>query len=462
MVSSSNPFAARAALRMLECGGNAADAALAGAAMLSVAEPMNIGPGGDLFALVAHGGTVVGLDSAGPAPRTAEPLTPVDVRGPRSVTVPGAVAGWAALSERFGRLGLDAALSDAIDAADRGLPVCARAAALWAEDANCPPGFGPPAPSAGEVIPLPELAGTLRLIADRGPDAFYRGPIARAIAEASWLTEEDLLAFAPRWVEPLRAGYRDHAVLELPPPTQGVIALEALRLLDGEEPTLANMVRAVALALEDGAAHIRDGADVSWLLADRYVAERRRETPGVVDPVDAGTSHLCVVDSDRMAVSLIGSLFASFGSGCLAAGTGVVLQSRGACFATEGGVVPGRRPYHTIIPAMVVGPEGVCATFGVVGGHLQAQAHVQLISALLDDHLDPQAALDRARFRIEGSRVLLEEGLWPSAPEISAVGLQPERSRDWSLFGSGQAITIVGELLLGGSDPRMDGCALGF
>jgi gamma-glutamyltranspeptidase/glutathione hydrolase len=111
---------------------------------------------------------------------------------------------------------------------------------------------------------------------------------------------------------------------------------------------------------------------------------------------------------------------------------------------------------------MVVGPEGVCATFGVVGGHLQAQAHVQLISALLDDHLDPQAALDRARFRIEGSRVLLEEGLWPSAPEISAVGLQPERSRDWSLFGSGQAITIVGELLLGGSDPRMDGCALGF
>jgi gamma-glutamyltranspeptidase/glutathione hydrolase len=461
MISASNPFAVRAGLRLLERGGNAVDAALGAAAMLCVAEPMNIGPGGDAFALVGDGDGVAALDSAGPAPLSADPCSPVHSRGPRSVTVPGAVAGWAALSERYGRLGLDTCLADAIDAAESGLPLCARAGELWA-DGDCPDAFGPPRARVGEVVRLPALAGTLRRIAERGPDAVYSGEIAHAIAQASWLTEEDLAAFAPRWVAPLRAGYRGREVVEMPPPTQGVIALEALRLLDAAEPTPCNIVHAVALALEDGAAHVRDGADVGWLLAAEHVDRRREQVPRPVRPVDSGTSHLCVVDSDRLVVSLIGSLFGHFGSRVVAPGTGILLQSRGAGFAVEGQVRPGRRPYHTIIPAMITRGEEVVAAFGVVGGHIQAQAHVQVVSALLDDALDPQAALARSRFRLEGTAVLLEEDLWPLAAELRARGYEPLCSCDWRRFGCGQAIVVDGDVLLGGADPRMDGYAAGL
>jgi gamma-glutamyltranspeptidase/glutathione hydrolase len=178
--------------------------------------------------------------------------------------------------------------------------------------------------------------------------------------------------------------------------------------------------------------------------------------------VTAGTSHLCVIDADRMAVSLIGSLFGAFGSGVGAPGTGIVLQNRGAGFAVEGAVRPGRRPYHTIIPAMMTSTAGVTAAFGVIGGHLQAQAHVQVVSALLDEGLDPQAALDRSRFRIEGPAVLLEEGLWPAAEEVRAAGFEPVRSRDWAKFGSGQVTLIKDDVLFGGADPRRDGYAAGF
>jgi gamma-glutamyltranspeptidase / glutathione hydrolase len=478
MISASNQFAARAGVRMLERGGNAVDAALAAAATLCVVEPMSIGVGGDAFALVSDGEAIFGLDAAGPAPARAQ-AHPVTQRGPRSVTVPGAVAGWAALSDRFGRFGLDTCLADAIDAAEQGRPVPARTAAKWRASRYCPDELVPDAPAVGEIVRQPALAATLRQIAAHGPDAVYRGQIAGAIASASWLRESDLAAYRPRWVEPMRAPYRGHEVVEMPPPTQGVIALEALRLLDGKSgkssasrdrshgilaqdrsrPTLAQMVRAVALALEDGAARVRDGADVTDLLDEAFIARRRALAPRPVAPVDAGTSHLCVVDADRMAVSLIGSLFGDFGSGVLAPDTGIVLQNRGACFAVEGGVTPGRRPYHTIIPGMIVSGQRVHATFGVVGGHLQAQAHVQLVSALLDDGLDPQAALDRSRFRIDGSQVLLEEGLWPYADELGADGYTAVLSSDWTNFGCGQAIVIDGDVLLGGADPRMDGCA---
>jgi len=462
MISASNPFAVRAGLRMLERGGNAVDAALAAIAMLGVTEPMNVGVGGDAFALVADRDAVSGLDAAGPAPIRAAPLAPVQRRGPRSVTVPGAVAGWAALSERFGRRGLDACLADAIDAAEHGLPLCARAATLWGREHRCPSEFGPRAPRVGQRIALPELGATLRRIAHEGPSAIYSGPIARAIAAASWLDEQDLAAYSPRWVSPLRAAYRDREVLELPPPTQGVVALEALRLLEPDRPTLSNLVGAVALALDDGAAHVRDGADVDWLLEPGRLDARRRQSPRPVPPIDGGTSHVCVVDSDRLVVSLISSVFGSFGSGVVAPGTGIVLQNRGACFAVDGQVRPGRRPYHTIIPAMIAGGGEVTAAFGVVGGHLQAQAHVQLVSALLDDGLDPQAALDRSRFRIEGSAVLLEQGLAPAADELRARGYEPVVSRDWTRFGCGQAIVIDDGVLLGGADPRLDGYAAGL
>lgn len=462
MASTSSPQATRAALGVLEAGGNAADAAIAAAAVLCVTEPMNTGIGGDCFALVAQGGSYFALDAAGPAPLAASPTQPVEQQGPRSVTVPGAPAGWAALSERFGRMGLDACLKYAIDAAEKGVAVSVRAAGLWNSEAPCPEGVGPATVRVGEVVTMPEMAHSLRLIAEFGPSAVYTGRIAEAIASVTWLTEDDLARFGPKWVEPLRAHYRGHTVFEMPPPTQGVAALEALLLLEGLEPSLANQVRCVQLALEDAATHVRDGADVTSLLTPEFVRARRTEVARAVPRVDAGTSHLCVVDSDRMAVSFIQSLFHGFGSKVVAPGTGIVLQNRGACFSIGGRVVPGKRPYHTIIPAIIARGEEFLAAFGVVGGHLQAQAHVQLVSSLVDGGLDVQQALDRPRFRVDGSTVRLEEGLWSDAPALETAGFTTICSSDWTEFGCGQVAADDGGVLVGASDPRMDGYAAGL
>lgn len=460
MVATSQPLATRAGLRALERGGNAADAALAATAALCVAEPMSTGIGGDAFAIVWDGERLHGLDAAGPAPRSARPTVPVEERGPRSVTVPGAVAGWAALAERFGRLGLDACLGDAIDAAERGVAVCPVAAERWAADGG-PAELGP-APAVGEIFRLPELGRTLRRIAEQGPDAFYRGQVARAIAAASWLEEEDLAAYRSRWVEPLALDYRGTTVCELPPPGQGVAALEGLGLLEQREPDLAAQVECVRLALEDALAYVRDGADVSWLIEPERLAERRRDAALPVTEPRGGTVYLCAVDGDSMAVSFIQSLYGSFGSQVVAPGTGVVLQNRGACFAVNGAVEPGRRPYHTIIPGMLLRDGRLLGPFGVMGGFLQAQAHVQLVSALVDDGLDPQAALDRPRFRIDGRSVRLEEGLWERAADLEALGLEVVASTDTWEFGGGQAILVEGDVLVGGSDARKDGYAAGF
>jgi gamma-glutamyltranspeptidase / glutathione hydrolase len=470
MVATSQPLATRAGLRMLERGGNAADAALAAAAVLCVTEPMSTGIGGDAFALVWRDGVLEGLDAAGPAPARAAPLRPVEERGPRSVTVPGAVGGWAALAARHGRLGLDACLADAVDAAERGFAVAARTAESWGRIGG-PPELGPP-PRLGQRVRLPELGATLRAVAADGPDAFYGGPVARAIASVSWLEEEDLAGFRPLWVEPLRLAYRGVEVLELPPPTQGVAALEALGLLEGMEPGLASQVESARLALEDAFACVRDGADVTDLLAREYLDERRLAAGvGVAEPA-GGTVYLCAVDGDRMAVSFVQSLFEGFGSRVVAPGTGVVLQNRGACFRIGGAVEPSRRPYHTIIPGMLLrgvsgsepqSPNGaLLGPFGVMGGFIQAQAHMQLVSALVDDGLDPQAALDRPRFRVDRDVVRLEEGLWPQGDELERRGYRVVRDPERFSFGSGQAIVVHENVLLGGSDPRKDGYAAGF
>jgi len=285
---------------------------------------------------------------------------------------------------------------------------------------------------------------------------------ARAIAGASWLEEDDLAAYAPRWVEPLLLDYRGVTVCELPPPGQGVAALEGLGLLELGDPTLATQVECVRLALEDAFAHVRDGADVSFLLEAERLASRRGAAAAPVAEPPGGTVYLCAVDGDGMAVSFIQSLYHSFGSGVVAPGTGVALHSRGACFAVGGHVEPGRRPYHTIIPGMLLRDGRLLGPFGVMGGFIQAQAHVQLVSALVDDGLDPQAALDRSRFRVDGGSVLLEEGLWERAGEVEALGLEPVLSRDSYEFGGGQAILVEGDVLVGGSDPRKDGYAAGF
>jgi gamma-glutamyltranspeptidase / glutathione hydrolase len=458
MVATSQPLATDAGLGALGRGGNAVDAALAAATVLCVTEPMSTGLGGDAFALVWDGENMHGLDAAGPAPRAADPAAPVAERGPRSVTVPGAVAGWSALAERFGTLGLDTLLEEAITAAEEGFAVGPVTAAAWTNG----PGELGPAPVPGDRVRLPELGSTLRRVAAEGPEAFYRGPVARAIASCTWLEESDLDDYEPRWVEPLALDYRDVTVYELPPPTQGVAALEGLGLLALGEPTFEAQVECVRLALEDAFERVRDGADVTDLLDGERLVRRRRDVATAIREPAGGTVYLCVVDADGAAVSFIQSLYESFGSGVVAPGTGVALQNRGACFAVSGRVAPGRRPYHTIIPGLLLRDAGLLGPFGVMGGFIQAQAHVQLVSALVDDGLDPQAALDRPRFRLDGTDVLLEEGLWERAGEVEALGLHPLFGTDRTRFGGGQAILRQDGVLVGGSDRRKDGCAAGL
>jgi len=461
MVASSHPRATRAGLAAFARGGNAADAALAAAAMLCVAEPMNCGPGGDAFALVWNEGEVEVLDAAGPAPLDARPLAPVDLRGSRSVTVPGAVAGWNSLAARYGRLGFDRCLGDAITAAKDGIRLTPRMHALWTAEDPCPEGFAPRKPMVGERIRLPALARTLHELADNGPDLIYRGALAERIAAASWLDRADLECFAPRWREPLCATYRGHQIYEAPPPTQGVAALEAFRLLEPHRPSFRNQVWSVTLALDDAQRVVRDGADVSELLDDGYLRRRSTERAAPLRGIDAGTSFVCAIDGDRMAVSLIQSLFGSFGSGVLVPDTGIILQNRGAWFALSGSVEPGRRPYHTIIPALLAHRGELAGAFGVVGGSMQPQGHVQLISGIIDEEMNPQAVLDRGRFRVDASTVSLEEDLWEQADELEGLGLRVVLDSDWIKFGAGQVILVENGRLLGGSDRRMDGYAAG-
>jgi gamma-glutamyltranspeptidase / glutathione hydrolase len=450
-VATSQPTATEAGMRALDDGGNAADAALAAAAVLCVTEPMMTGPGGDAFAIVwTPDGRAEGLDAAGPTPAGAPTDAAPAWDGPTSVTVPGAVAGWAALAERHARFGLDRALRDAIDLAENGFEVQPRCASYWQRARTLPDGFAP-APQAGDVVRLPALGATLRAVAERGPEALYRGRVAGAIAAVSWLEEEDLARYRPRWVEPMRVRYRDAEVLELPPPTQGVAALQALALLEGLEPTLAAQVACVRLALEDATARVRDGADVSDLLD---VAARRADLPRPVREPPGSTTYLCVLDDDGMAVSFIQSLFEAFGCGLEAPGTGVVLQNRGAGFGISGAVEPGRRPYHTIIPGLLLRDGALLGPFGIMGGFLQAQAHAQFVSAVVDDGLGPQEALDRPRFRVDGERVAVEPAL--DASELDGAFVDP----DVYGFGGGQAVLVgAGGEVRAGSDRRKDGYA---
>lgn len=466
MIATSQPLATISGLEVLRSGGNAVDAAICAAAVLCVTEPHATGIGGDLLAIVRlRSGDVVGLDAAGPAPRNA-PAEPPELHGPRSVTVPGAVAGWSELNERFGSLPLDRCLEPAIEFARRGVAAGHHTAEVWRLAPDAP--LGPP-PAHGQRFRVPELAETLRGIAEGGRDAFYSGPVADAIVDATWLSHEDLAAYRPRWVTPIVQPFRGLEVAELPPPTQGVAALEALAILgDASEVGIAGEVRAVALALEDAFAHVRDGADVRSLLSPDHV-ERRRTAAlrGSPDP-GGGTVCLCVVDRDGMAVTLLQSLYESFGSGVVAGSTGVVLNNRGACFAVDGAVRPGARPFHTLIPGMLTrggsSPDSsgdLVGPFAVMGGFMQAQGHVQFLLELTRNGMDPQAALDRGRFRVDGDTLFLEEPLWDRAAELESLGLRIERSTDAYSFGGGQAIIARDGALYGGSDLRKDGCALG-
>jgi gamma-glutamyltranspeptidase/glutathione hydrolase len=465
MVATSHPLATRAGVRALERGGNAVDAALAAAAMLCVAEPGHTGVGGDLFAQVWWDGELHGLNGSGRSPAELPELR-VHERGPRSVTVPGAVRAWADLAERFGRLGLDSALGAAIDAAEHGVAATERVAEHWALAGDRAPG---PAPGLGQVYALPELARTLRAIALEGPSGFYTGIVAESIAAASWLSTADLGAHRSEWVEPLRLRYRDVEVCELPPNGQGAAALIALGLLEELPDTLHARIEATKLALADAYGFVADAPLPAFLLDPEHLAARRALVssdraldPQPSTPPRGGTTYLCAVDGDRNAVSLIQSLYEHFGSGVLAGESGVVLQNRGACFVeTEehpNRLAPAKRPFHTIIPGLLLRDGALLGPFGVMGGAMQAQGHVQLVHALVDRGLDPQRALDEPRFRVdEGRHVALEPGLWPDAPALRALGHELELVESERGFGVGQCVLVEGEALVGGSDGRGDG-----
>ena len=468
MIASSHPLAVQAGLRSLKRGGNAVDAALAAAAVLTVAEPTDNGVGGDAFALVWRDGVLHGLNGSGRSPAVLEGSH--DDHGPRSVTVPGAVRAWADLAERFGRFGLDEALAPAADLADRGLACSARIAHKWGRAERSPW----PAPSIGGHYRLPELGATLRRIAAGGPDAFYQGEVAAAIASACWLSEDDLAAHRSDWVEPLRLSYRGVEVCELPPNGQGVAALIALGLYDGLEPSLHTRIEAMKLALADVYGHVSAAPLPSVLLDPTHLAERRslvRADRAVAARPSAlprgGTTYLCVVDGDGTAVSLIQSLFDTFGSGVVAPGTGAVLQNRAAGFTVEAGhpnrLEPAKRPFHTIIPGMLLADGVLLGPFGVMGGAMQPQGHFQVVSRLVDEGMDPQAALDAPRWRVErDGSVHLEPGLWGEEEGLRALGHVVHRADNQHPFGVGQAILRLGSAWIGGSDGRGDGLAAGL
>lgn len=477
MAATSHPLATRAAISALDAGGNAVDAALTAAAVLTVAEPCECGPGGDGFAQIWFDGELHAINGSGRSPADPRAASP-EPAGPRSVTVPGVVAMWADLSDRWGRLGLDRCLQSAIALAAKGVAAPNRIARLWnaAEQAGRAPS---PAPRAGHLYRMPDLGRTLQAIAEHGPAAFYDGAIADAIADATWLSPEDLHRHRSEWVEPLPLSVAGIQVCELPPNSQGIAALQALaisRETSSDEPAtrLHRQIEAVKIALSDARQLIGDGPPPTGLLAAPYITacrdlirDDKSLTPRASPLSVGGTSYLCVVDEQRNAVSLIQSLFHHFGSGVTPAGTGITLHNRAAGFAAPGdrpgGFAPGTRPYHTLMPGMLLERGRLLGPFGVMGGAMQAQAHLQVITRLLDDDANPQSALDAARFRVEpDGRVLLEPGLWHLAGELRRRGQTVTEAADPSPFGVGQIIICHGSALVGGSDGRGDGMTGGY
>jgi len=512
-VATSQPLAAQAGLSILQAGGNAVDAALATAATLNVVEPMSTGVGGDIFCLVywaAHR-RVYAINGSGRAPWAATPeayaergLDAVPQRGILAVTVPGAPAAWCDLSARFGRLGMERVLAPAIDYAESGYPVSEYIASLWGRavpllehDAESARVFlpGGRAPRAGERMRLPDLGHTLRLLAEGGPEAYYRGPVAQAIVATSralggLLSLQDLVDHRSTWVDPISTLYRGYRVWECPPNGQGIATLLALNILSGydlgampreDAATLHLKMEAVKLAMVDAGRYVADPAladvPVEALLSEAYATERRAEiaperaiaTPEHWPlPTSPDTVYLTAVDGEGNACSFINSLYMGFGSGITVPGTGVVLQNRGALFTLDPAhpncLAPHKRPYHTIIPAMVTKDDRLALSYGVMGGFMQPQGQVQVLSNIVDHGLSPQEALDAPRFSYEnGATFHVEPYAGPEALEtLRSYGhVIPE---DAGYYGGGQVIMVDPEsgALLAGAEPRNDGAAVAY
>jgi len=515
-VATSQPLAAQAGLEMLRLGGNAADAAVATAAALTVVEPTANGIGADAFALIhapdgSGGHTLHGLNASGRAPRALdradyEGLDDVPLYDWRAVTTPGAVSGWAAAHERFGRLPFETVLGPAIRYAEGGYPVSPGVAASWARASRFYRGHerfdawratflpdGKP-PATGQVVRLAGHARTLTRIAETKGRAFYGGIIAEAIDAESRrfggsLRLADLTAHEAQWVDPIDLGYRGWRVHEIPPNGQGITALIALGILEHFE--LGSMevdsarwlhlqIEAMKLAFADARRHVADPEHMTVSPADLLAPDALAERASRIDPRRAqdffphtpkpgGTVLLTAADADGMLVSFIQSNYTGFGSGMVVPGFGVALQNRGGNFTLERGhpneLAPGKRPYHTIIPGMVTAPWGAMA-FGVMGGFMQPQGHAQVVVRMADHEQNPQAALDAPRWQVEaGGRVLIEPGFADAVyDDLAAMGHTLARRRTRSAaFGRGQAIVTLGEgAYMAASDLRADGQAVGF
>jgi gamma-glutamyltranspeptidase / glutathione hydrolase len=497
IVATSHPLAAEAGAQALRDGGSAADAAVAAAAVLAVVEPGSTGVGGDAFALWWGPGDAAprGLAGAGPAPAgmsidalRAAGHDAMPAAGPWSVTVPGSVSLWERLLEAHGRLEPTRVLAPAIDLAEQGFAVTPVIAGEWAAgasrlavDARARFLPGGRAPAAGERFANPALGTVLRRIAEDGAAAFYTGPVAEALGSAirdagGPLGAEDLAAFrGATWVEPIQSRFRDVDVYQLPPPGQGLVTLQALGIyerLGGADEEHA-LVEALKAAFADGAAYIADPdhahVPVEALLAGRYLDRRAAE----IDPARAAvavagrpgdTVYVAVADADGGACSFIQSLYDGFGSGLEA--MGVLLQNRGNGFVLEpehpNRPEPGKRPYHTIIPAMLARDGRLAGVLGVVGGFMQPQGQVQVLRALLDRGLGPQAALDAPRLRIEGGlRVDLEDGFDAGAAEaLRARGHDVGRLESGSAGGAQLVLVREDGGFAGASERRKDGRAV--
>ena len=509
--ATSQPLATAAALEIMQQGGNAIDGAVAAAAVLNVTEPHMTGMGGDAFSIVwlAETGELVGIDASG---RSGSGMSVEALRGrghdrvpgsgAEAVTVPGAVSGWNALVTRYGNLTLAEVLQPAIRIASEGFPVTPVIARQWAgateklaSDEGARATYlvdGERAPRAGEWHTNPDIARSFQRIADEGPGVLYGGSLGRELVDGlaelgGFLTLEDLAAHQPRWVEPLSTDFRGYTVWELPPAGQGIAALEMLELLEpmdlegmghNSADYLHHLIEVKKLAFADLHRYVSDAdhmeIDPVSLLNPGYIDARR----ALIDPrvaadrvgpgravTDSETIYLTVADADGNMVSFINSVYSGFGSGVVIPGTGFALQNRGAGFVIDDGhpnqVAPRKRPFHTIIPGFVTRDGEPVMAFGLMGGSMQPQGHTQLLLNMLVFGMDPQEAVDAARFRhLSGTRVAIERIGDEVAADLEARG---HELADWRRtdFGGAQVILKLEKGWAAASEPRKDGHAAG-
>jgi len=515
MVATSQPLAAQAGLRILQKGGNAIDAAIATAACLTVVEPTSNGIGGDAFALVWANGKLHGLNSSGRAPKgisiekvKAMGHEEMPKHGILPVTVPGAPAAWAELSKKFGKLTLSECLAPAIEYAREGYPLSPIAGKFWERgiaayknifqnreefqpffDTFAPDGR---APKTGEIWRSPDHARTLQEIAETQGKSFYTGRLAEAIIAFGqktngFMTAQDLAEFAPEWVQPISANYRGYDVWETPPNGQGLIALIALNILKGYEftsredaETYHKQFEAIKLAFAVGKETITDpefmNTKTEDLLSESFAEYLRKKiTPIAAEPQaylppKSGTVYLATADDEGNMVSFIQSNYMGFGSGIVVPGTGIALQNRGADFSLDpthaNALEGGKRTYHTIIPGFLTRSNVPIGPFGIMGGYMQPQAHVQVMMNILDFGLNPQAALDAPRWQWMNGKKFEVERQFPAhiAEELTRKGHAISMSLDSGGFGRGQIIFRNPEngVLAGGTESRTDGTIAGW